>query len=49
MSDLIQEFEGKTFEEWAVWYQERYPDAIEDASGKFLRNLLLVKVFEIKV
>ena len=20
MSDLIQEFEGKTFEEWAIWY-----------------------------
>ena len=34
MSDLIQEFEGKTFEEWAVWYQERYPDAIEKATDK---------------
>lgn len=34
MSDLIQEFEGKTFEEWAVWYQERYPDAIDKATNK---------------
>jgi hypothetical protein len=34
MSDLIQEFEGKTFEEWAVWYQERYPDAIDNATNK---------------
>ena len=34
MSDLIQEFEGKTFEEWAIWYQERYPDAIENATDK---------------
>ena len=34
MSDLIQEFEGKTFEEWAIWYQERYPDAIEKATDK---------------
>lgn len=34
MSDLIQEFEGKTFEEWAIWYQGRYPDAIEDATDK---------------
>jgi hypothetical protein len=34
MSDLIQEFDGKTFEEWAVWYQERYPNAIEDATDK---------------
>jgi MjaI restriction endonuclease len=34
MSDLIQEFEGKTFEDWAVWYQERYPNAIEKATDK---------------
>ena len=34
MSDLIQEFEGKTFEEWAIWYQERYPHAIEKATDK---------------
>lgn len=34
MSDLIQEFEGKTFEEWAIWYQERYSDAIEKATDK---------------
>ena len=34
MSDLIQEFEGKTFEEWATWYQERYPHAIEKATDK---------------
>ena len=34
MSDLIQEFEGKTFEERAIWYQERYPDAIEKATDK---------------
>ena len=36
MSDLIQEFEGKTFEEWAIWYQEKYPDAIEGATEKIL-------------
>ena len=34
MSDLIQEFEGKTFEEWAIWYKERYPNAIENATDK---------------
>lgn len=34
MSDLIQEFDGKTFEEWAVWYQARYPDAIENATDR---------------
>lgn len=34
MSDLIQEFEGKTFEEWAIWYQLLYPDAIDKATDK---------------
>jgi len=34
MSDLIQEFEGKTFEEWAIWYQECYLHAIEKATDK---------------
>jgi hypothetical protein len=34
MSDLIQAFEGKTFEEWAIWYQERYPNGIEKATDK---------------
>ena len=36
MSDLIREFEGKTFEEWAVWYQENHPDSIEGATNKIL-------------
>jgi MjaI restriction endonuclease len=39
MSDLIQEFDGKTFEEWAVWYQERYPDAIENATDRVLEMI----------
>lgn len=32
MTDLIQEFEGRTLEEWATWYQHRYPEAIEQAT-----------------
>ena len=34
MSDLIQEFSGKSISEWEKWYLERYPDAIEKASQK---------------
>ena len=34
LSDLIQEFQGQTFMEWVEWYQERYPDAIDDATDK---------------
>lgn len=39
MSDLIQEFDGKSLDEWASWYQERYPDAIADAV-RLIRNKL---------
>ncbi len=34
MSDLIQEFDGRTVEEWIDWYEERHPDAREKASDK---------------
>ena len=34
MSDLIQEFPGKTYEEWVAWYKERHPDAIDNATDK---------------
>ena len=39
MSDLIQEFEGNSFKEWEVWYQERYPDAIENATDKIFEMI----------
>jgi hypothetical protein len=34
MSDLIQDFEGKTLEEWAKWYLEKHPNSIESATEK---------------
>ena len=34
MSDLIQEFDGKTLDEWREWYNVRMPDAIENATNK---------------
>ncbi len=34
LSDLIQEFPGQTFEEWVTWYQEQYPDAIDEATDR---------------
>ena len=36
LSELIQEFPGQTFEEWVTWYQEQYPDAIEEATDKIV-------------
>lgn len=34
MSDLIQEFDGKTLEEWAKWYLEKHPNSIDNATER---------------
>ncbi|MEC4685423.1 MAG: MjaI family restriction endonuclease [Nitrospirota bacterium] len=34
MSELIQEFTGKTLEEWERWYLAQHPEAIENATRK---------------
>lgn len=34
MSELIQEFEGKTLEEWIEWYTSKQPDAVAKATDK---------------
>jgi len=34
MSELIQEFDGKTLQEWKSWYIKRMPDAIDNATNK---------------
>ena len=36
LTDLIQEFPGQTFEEWVTWYQNQYPDAIDNATNKII-------------
>lgn len=39
MSELIQDFPGRTVEEWRKWYLDRYPDAIRAARDKILDML----------
>lgn len=39
MSELIQEFEGKTLAEWEEWDLQRNPDAIRNATEKILQKL----------
>ncbi len=39
LTDLIQEFTGRTLEEWEQWYLQRYPDAIKNAKEKILSML----------
>jgi len=34
MSDLIQEFSGKSIKEWEEWYLKQHPDAIQKATEK---------------
>jgi len=34
MSDLIQEFPGRTLEEWREWYLARQPGALDDATER---------------
>ena len=43
MSDLIQEFEGKTLAEWEKWYLNRKPDAIRNATERILQMLKNLK------
>ena len=34
MSELIQEFDGNSLQEWIQWYSTKYPNAIEAATDK---------------
>jgi len=43
MSELIQEFEGKTLSEWEEWYLKKKPDAIKNATEKILQKLQELK------
>jgi len=43
LSDLIQEFPGKKFEEWKAWYLEKHPDAIKNARGKIFDMVEKIK------
>ncbi|MEW6110296.1 MAG: MjaI family restriction endonuclease [Nitrospirota bacterium] len=36
LTDLIQEFSGKSLDEWEQWYLQRYPEAIRTAKEKIL-------------
>lgn len=42
MSELIQEFDGQTLDEWKVWYTTRMPNAINDATEKI--SSLMVEI-----
>lgn len=43
MSDLIQEFDGNSLQEWKKWYLDRYPDAVISATDKIYKKFLEMK------
>ena len=44
LTDLIQEFPGRTLEEWVTWYQEQQPDAIDNATDKIISMIENLKM-----
>lgn len=43
MSELIQEFDGTSMEEWREWYLEKHPNAIDNATDKVYRMISFFK------
>jgi len=43
MSDLIQEFDGQTLDEWIEWYNEHQPNAVEAATEKIYNQFIKLK------
>lgn len=43
MSELIQEFKGNSLAEWIEWYNEKQPNAINDATEKIWSKLQEMK------
>lgn len=39
MSDLIQEFPGRSVQEWESWYKQKQPDAIEEATKRIYQMI----------
>lgn len=43
MSELVQEFGGRNFDQWVSWYTERHPDSIHEATEKVFAMLQKLK------
>lgn len=39
ISELINQFKGRTLEDWTEWYLEHYPNAVKHASKKILDKI----------
>lgn len=43
MSDLIQEFDGQTLDEWKTWYDAKMPDAVDNATDKIYDMVVKIR------
>jgi len=43
MSDLIQEFDGKSIAEWIDWYTDKQPNAVDNATEKIYNMFIQMK------
>ena len=43
MSELIQEFDGNTIQEWIEWYSQRNPNAVQDATERIYNMYIAMK------
>ena len=43
MSDLIQEFDGQTLDEWIEWYNEHQPNAVEAETEEIYNQFIKLK------
>lgn len=44
MSELIQEFDGKSLDEWIKWYNKKQPNAINNATNKIFSKFEEMKM-----
>ena len=43
LSELIQQFDGKGYDDWVTWYTDRHPEAIDAATRKIYQMVLKLK------
>jgi len=43
LSDLIQEFPGKKYEEWVKWYEDKMPNTIDNATDKIYDMIMKLR------
>ena len=43
LSELIQQFDGREYDEWVTWYSDQHPQSIDEAARKIHQMVLKMK------